>query len=171
MSSLTSMACAGCWTLPNPSPAGSAPVRPPGGAPRRAHTQPRLGPRFGCGGGEWVARGERAPAATVHDGAGLLRSRCEPGERQPDPQFAAADVESGERPATDSAADERLDGEGPEVAGVAALIRSTWQRRNSFGSPRAFRNASQASYQSGRRDLNPRPLDPQNGGVGVFPGQ
>ena len=116
-------------------------------------------------------RGEHAPAATVHDGAGLLRSRCEPGERQPDPQFAAADVESGERPATDSAADERLDGEGPEVAGVAALIRSTWQRRNSFGSPRAFRNASQASYQSGRRDLNPRPLNPQNGGVGVFPGQ
>jgi hypothetical protein len=41
-----------------------------------------------------------------------------PRERQADAQFAAADVESGERPTTGSSADKRLDGEGPEVGGV-----------------------------------------------------
>lgn len=59
------------------------------------------------------------PASYYHgsDGPGLQRSSCEPRERQADAQFVAADVESGERPATASAADKRLDGEGPEVAG------------------------------------------------------
>jgi len=52
------------------------------------------------------------------DGCGLLRSRREPRERQAHAQFAAADVEPGERPAAGSVADERLDGEGPEVTGV-----------------------------------------------------
>lgn len=59
-----------------------------------------------------------------HDGPdlrGLLRSRYEPRERQADAHFAAADVEPGERPATDSVADERLDGEGPDGGGVMRL--------------------------------------------------
>jgi SAM-dependent methyltransferase len=61
------------------------------------------------------------PARYYHgpDSRGLLRSRCEPRERQADAQFMVADVESGERPATGPAADERLDGEGPE------LVRTT----------------------------------------------
>jgi hypothetical protein len=54
------------------------------------------------------------------DGWGLLRSHCEPRERQAHAQFAAADLEPGERPAAGSVADERLDGEGPEAAGVVS---------------------------------------------------
>lgn len=44
------------------------------------------------------------------DGTGLLRSCCEPREGQADAQFADTDVEASERPASDSVADERLDG-------------------------------------------------------------
>jgi hypothetical protein len=53
------------------------------------------------------------------DGRGLLRSRGEPRERPADTQIAVADVESGERPATGAAADQRRDGEGPVAGGVA----------------------------------------------------
>src|SRR5215471_18770763 len=57
------------------------------------------------------------PARYSHgpDGGGLLRSRCEPRERQADAQLAAADVEASERPASGSVADERLDGKGPDA--------------------------------------------------------
>lgn len=60
------------------------------------------------------------PARYYHgpDGGGLLRAHCEPRERQADAQFADADVEASERPASDSVADERLDGEGPDAARV-----------------------------------------------------
>ena len=66
----------------------------------------------------------------------LLRPRCEPRERQADTQFAAADVESGGRPATGAAADKRLDGEGPksgrgadrEVLGLAIHFWSAYGR-------------------------------------------
>jgi hypothetical protein len=70
---------------------------------------------------------EAAPDYHGPNDSGFLRSRYEPREPQADAKFAAADVESGERPATDSTADERLHGESPEVGGVtdhhaAALV-------------------------------------------------
>jgi hypothetical protein len=60
------------------------------------------------------------PARYCHgpDGGGLLRSRCEPRKGQADAQFAAADVEVSERPASGSVADERLYGEGPDAGRV-----------------------------------------------------
>jgi len=66
----------------------------------------------------------------------LLRPRCEPRERQADTQFAASDIESGERPAAGSAAGRRLNGEAPEfgrgadreVVGLAVHLWSPYWR-------------------------------------------
>src|SRR5262249_35462272 len=91
-----------------------------------------------------VVETERPPLAEPacydngSDGRSLLRSRREPRERQAHAQFAAADVEPGERPAADSVADERLDGEGPEVvvgredAGLVLHLASVRANRSSW---------------------------------------
>ena len=76
------------------------------------------------------------------DGGGLLRSHCEPWERQTDTQFAATDVEASERPASDSVADECLDSEGPDPGRVRGRdvmrlvfhFRSAYERNVVFGS-------------------------------------
>jgi hypothetical protein len=77
------------------------------------------------------------PARHCHgpDGSGLLRSRCKPRERQADAQFAAADIEASERPASGSVADERLDGEGPEARRVRSrdVMRLVSHFRSAYG--------------------------------------